>query len=278
MFSAAQNQRPGFLSGAFQMDSLLNGCGSKVTRPFPVVELLCLSVLILITVFRRKLSSNDQYRRETSKPPLHIAVSKSGMAPFIVSLIKGKDEKSSPSKLQSSVDAAICLERISLDDNILLNILVYLSDVDIGKLSLTSRSLSGNCTSDFVWEQLWIMTYGAMWNDSNVVKIREIRGITWNPTVRMQECALKDSNYRAGDGLLMKKCPRPSQGWLVFYKEFEFCWMDWLLAGCCTQGYCLIGLYGSVYDITNFLPEHPVSCHHNLIITTISSEITYEMK
>ena len=248
------------------MEGVIESTGPNLSQAFPVVELLCFLVLILITVFRRKLSSNDQYRSESdSVPPINL-VNNSSVAHFFSSVFDGKRAESAPSRLRLSDDGAICLEHISLDDNVLLNIVVYLSDCEIEKLTLTSKKFSQSCTSDFVWEQLWIMTFGAMWNDPNLVKIREMRGITWNSIDQNQEVTQNFESHGVRNSLYTKKCPRPPQGWLIFYKEFEFCWMDWLLAGCCTQGYCLIGLYGSLYDITNFLPEHPVrNCNHLII-------------
>ena len=247
------------------MDGAIESTGPNLSQAFPVVELLCFLVLILITVFRRKLSSNDQYRSESDSVPPSNLGNNSSVAHFFSSVFDGKLVESTPSRRRSN-DSAICLGHISLDDNVLLNIVVYLSDSEIEKLTLTSKKFSQNCTSDFIWEQLWIMTFGAMWNDPNLVKIREMRGITWNSIDQSQELTQNFSSHGVRNSLYAKKCPRPPQGWLIFYKEFEFCWMDWLLAGCCTQGYCLIGLYGSLYDITNFLPEHPVrNCNHLII-------------
>ena len=248
------------------MDGAIGSTGSNLSQAFPVVELLCFLVLILITVFRRKLSSNDQYRSESDSAPPSDLLNNSNVAHFFASVFNGKSVESTPSRLRLSNDGALCLERISLDDNILLNIVVYLSDSEIEKLTLTSKKFSENCTSDFIWEQLWIMSFGAMWNDPNLVKIREMRGITWNSIDQSQAITRSIDNHGERSSLHVKKCPRPPQGWFIFYKEFEFCWMDWLLAGCCTQGYCLIGLYGSLYDITNFLPDHPVSFYHYLTI------------
>ena len=38
---------------------------------------------------------------------------------------------------------------------------------------------------------------------------------------------------------------RPKTSWLQFYLEFEFGWLDWLLAGCNTDACCLLGLQGA---------------------------------
>jgi hypothetical protein len=82
-----------------------------------------------------------------------------------------------------------------------------------------------------------------MWKSPDILKIRKVRGIRWDPFAPS----------------LSSTSRRPAQGWLLFYMQFEFCWIDWLLAGCCTSELCLAGLHGSIYNLTSFLHEHPGS-------------------
>ena len=232
--------------------------------PVILIEFICFLILALITVFRKKLSSNDEYRHDVSS--LSVAV------PAVASnqVHEEKNRALNCAKINATAScltsrqeytriSSMCLDRLSLDDNILLNIITYLSDRDIGHLTLLSKHFLKSCTSDMIWEQLWKITYGPMWAHERFTEIRKIRGIVWNPTVRHDfagepatPSTLQEQNLSF----------RPPQGWLHFYLEFGFCWMDWLLSGCCTQEYCLIGLYGSLYNITNFLPDHPVSKSH----------------
>ena len=224
-----------------------------------LIEMICFVILALITVFRKKLSSNDEYRHDDS--------ASSVTAPTVASnqlqkemngdkcLERNAKTRSPPSKQEITLISSLCLDRLSLDDNILLNIIIYLPDRDIGHLTLSSKNFLKNCTSDMIWEQLWKITYGTMWAHERFTDIRQIRGILWNPTVRH---VFAEVPAAVSTSLEKSLYFRPPQGWLHFYLEFEFCWMDWLLAGCCTQEYCLIGLYGSLYNITNFLPDHPV--------------------
>jgi hypothetical protein len=51
----------------------------------------------------------------------------------------------------------------------------------------------------------------------------------------------------------------PAQGWFHFYLRFELCWVNWLLAGLCTQAKCCVGIHGSIFDVTDFLSLHPGS-------------------
>ena len=232
--------------------------------PVILIEFICFLILALITVFRKKLSSNDEYRHDVSS--LSVAV------PAVTQNQIQKEKNGAVNCLKINTTAScqttrqeitrissMCLDRLSLDDNILLNIITYLPERDIGHLILLSKLFLKSCTSDMIWEQLWKITYGPMWAHERFTEIRKIRGILWNPTVRHDLIG-----EHATLSFLQEKTlsSRPPQGWLHFYLEFGFCWMDWLLAGCCTQEYCLIGLYGSLYDITNFLPDHPVRKPH----------------
>lgn len=133
------------------------------------------------------------------------------------------------------------LSRMSSD--LLLVICEFLVPADIGRLSSVSRTLAKDCKADFIWEQLWLQNYGAMWEDEKVRELQRCRGIVWSPRRLGRE----------------GRAPPPTQGWFVFYLEWESCWLEWLMAGMCTTDKCVLGLGGSIYDITVFLPMHPGS-------------------
>jgi hypothetical protein len=214
---------------------------------FPIYECILFLVLIFITIFRRKLSSNDAYRSPEENQNNKILNVMETIVPVVP--CNGDHPKHSIPQ-----DGCINLDLICSDANILLNIVVYLSDTNIGKLALTSKNLRKDACSDFIWKQLWIETFGIMWNHKKVKEIRQIRGITWDPT----DVSVKDSLSFGNEDLVIMQ---PTQGWLTFYLEFNFCWIDWLLAGCSSTELCLIGLHGSIYNITAFLSEHPVRNH-----------------
>ncbi len=44
-----------------------------------------------------------------------------------------------------------------------------------------------------------------------------------------------------------------------FYFLFSCSWLNWAIAGKCSETHCLVGLHGAVYDITGFLDDHPGS-------------------
>ena len=125
-----------------------------------------------------------------------------------------------------------------LSEDILIKLVNYLNNREICALSAVSKQFSQIMKSDLVWENLWIKTYGAMWQSPAISTIREQRRILWDPF----------ANWGP-----------PGQGWFLFYLQFEICWMDWLLAGMCTPSKCLVGLNYSIYDVTKFVPLHPGS-------------------
>lgn len=49
------------------------------------------------------------------------------------------------------------------------------------------------------------------------------------------------------------------QGWKEFFFEFEVSWLEWLAAGQNFESSCLVGVHGRLYDITDFMHQHPGS-------------------
>jgi len=235
--------------------------------------ILLFFVLVCITLFRKRLSCNDHFRVEE-------AVSSSSSSPGSGS--SGGSTKTSGSTSNSlTVDllslghrhffskmaaAAVFLDNSNeaerdgqacnsnssnnndkrnskdimskLAPELMLQIMSFLTHEELCILGCLSHTLARETRSDFIWEQLWLQAYSSMWNHERIAAIRRLRGIAWDPT----------ANWGP-----------PSQGWFLFFWEFESCWTDWLLAGCCTNEFCLIGLGGSIHDITEFLPHHPGS-------------------
>lgn len=58
-------------------------------------------------------------------------------------------------------------------------------------------------------------------------------------------------------GLLFPPCFE--QGWKEFFFEFEASWLEWLAAGQNFESSCLVGVHGRLYDITEFMHQHPGS-------------------
>lgn len=139
---------------------------------------------------------------------------------------------STPSSSSSSQSDLICNTLQQRD--VLLNIIYYLAITDVGSLMGVSRALYVDSRSDQIWENLWKVDYGTMWDELSHVRLR--RNIVWSP---------------------LDNWGPPAQGWFIFYIEFEACWMEWMLAGFSSTEMCLVKLFDSIYDVTPFLSEHP---------------------
>ena len=125
---------------------------------------------------------------------------------------------------------------LSYSKEIYIIIASYMDTDDILSFSRTCSLLAEEFSCGVIWEQLWRLRYGKMWRD--FAYLRELRGIHWDPY----------ANW--GD---------PLSGWFVFYLEFEYCWANWLLAGCNNRKMCYLVLYSQIYDVTSFVPGHPGS-------------------
>ena len=147
----------------------------------------------------------------------------------------------------------------NMSDVVLLHTMTYLTYKDIAALGSCNVSLARDTRSDTVWRKLWFQNFGDMWTQESIVSIRKARHIEWDPCKHVD----KDRSYRQLSGLSAQEVAesdwRPRQGWFMFFLEFDACWVDWLLAGFCTEERCLVGIGGNIYDLTAFLPHHPGS-------------------
>ena len=190
----------------------------EFVQKYPVVQGLLLGVLALLTVFRKKLSSNNEYRRRPSTikqvtKKHHSNHTKVGKGKGHVSFTKFSTE-------------------------VMVHIVSYMTNHEIACLMTTSKRMYREISMDAIWEQLWLQTYGAMWQHPEIRKIREGRGIYWDPLL----------NYGP-----------PQQGWYRFFLLFEVSYIDWILAGYCSHDRCLVGIRNSIVDVTNFIDVHPGS-------------------
>lgn len=201
---------------------------------------LVLAVLILITIYRRRLSSNDAYRDSTNARDKEEVQQKGQIKPneifkSLANIIRKKaGQQSRPSTPRN--DSSFSLHNLPVD--IIINLVGYLNTSEIVKLMAVSKRMKFDLQSDTIWEQLWLQTYGSMWKTKTMKKLREDKGIFWDP---------------------LNNCGHPQQGWYTFYITFEACWADWLLAGYCTNERCVVVLNSSIYDLTSFVHEHPGS-------------------
>lgn len=229
-----------------------------IMTSIPLLEGTIFVVLATITIFRKQLSSNDRYRsdhttKKTSTARIPVISTPSEDEPnvslvdyfpsgpttsfvHIFNDVTGNSFKRSSSFNIDNKLQGFTLTTLSHDS--LLHIVEMLDFTDIIALSSVNRRLRSTLNEDWVWAQLWRVRYLPMWQHPKIVSIREKRSILWDPT---------------------KILHQPKQGWKDFYRQFEFCWIDWLLAGACSEHYCLLALFGCIIDATKFLPIHPGS-------------------
>lgn len=216
------------------------------------IELLVFLVLLYITLYRRDLSSNRAYRKQstaTSLPASRLRVptlSREDLTHGIrtvsmkVSDMSGRVRdlfNSSPHgyMLQQSLSGAYAarpaprhwppaphsgaLQRLLSNKDLMLSVLTCLEASDISSLTTTCKGflslhdpviyllitfleLSLTGAQEFIWMQLWAQRYGLrVWRSPSISRLRTRRGIRWNPF----------SNWGP-----------PSQGWKLFFMEFEF--------------------------------------------------------
>jgi hypothetical protein len=116
-----------------------------------------------------------------------------------------------------------------------VHIASFLHPKDVTSLACVSKSyrevVDRGDTSNAIWKTLWERDYA--WIVQNWI---------------VGQIALKRSN--------------PPSSFVVdkeFYFAFGKCYINYVLAGQNTQESCLVGLHSHIYDITNFLDDHPGS-------------------
>lgn len=231
---------------------------------FPA-EVCILVVLIMITIYRRRLSSNHEYRgkqtrhKGTKRQPLELSTMISTSSKRIVEEQPRRLYKmilSLPKRISTTIDEQIFL---TFDENedynngknhtrsiltkltpeLIYHVLHFLPTDDIVRMGLTSRKYySLIISNNMFWEHLWVQTYSYLWNHHAIRKIRQEKQLFWDPLL----------NYAP-----------PQCGWFYFYLLFENCWIDWLLAGLNTPRCCMVVVRNNWYDVTSFLAEHPGS-------------------
>jgi len=240
------------------MDLFYIGYNSEENHYYMKPEATVAVLLILLTIFRRKLSSSSEYgirltwrwgwtdsyatsiyRYFINLIFQHYHTQSSGDIKgdrrWDANFIAGGTGTVSPDR-ELIIDSKRQLSDLSVE--ILINIFSHLRTVDVIKTKLLSRSMLAAVSDECIWKQMWMNSFSSMWSDPNIKRIRLERNITWDPNI---------APYR------------PPQGWFLFYVLFDICWVDWLLAGYCTKSRSLIGYDRSILDVTDFVDYHPGS-------------------
>ena len=69
---------------------------------------------------------------------------------------------------------------------------------------------------------------------------------------------------------------QPNSSMKDFYFTFTETWLNYTIAGCNSTEKCLIGLHGHVFDISNFVEEHPGSTETLLLQAGRDATVFFE--
>ncbi len=119
------------------------------------------------------------------------------------------------------------------------SILSYLSSEDLLTMAQVSYGFQTFADSNAVWKAAWEVRFKGVWGSE----------------------AIQNAVLRWHCHLDRRKYPILPTGmtWKVFFSVFELSWLDWVLAGCNSENLCLVGIHGSIFDVTQFLNNHPGS-------------------
>lgn len=249
-------------------------------KNLPLFNTILFIVLAIITVYRRKLSSNDEYRKRTLRKetdpvrqtnhynhhhhhsPSHPSHSQSASSTAssavstiasIQALLNAKAlmpkfillHVEKPTHREDETTTTTSIIQSKQQDSLLTinsDLLVHIIMYLETQDILLLSQVSKQLRSDIMADYVWEQLWIQTYSSFwRLPKIKEIR---------------------IGRGIYwdpLDNYAAPQSGWFAFYLAFETCWMDWLLAGYCTSERCLVGIDHAIYDTTLFMPEHPGS-------------------
>mmetsp|Transcript_26108 Transcript_26108/g.34288 ORF Transcript_26108/g.34288 Transcript_26108/m.34288 type:complete len:391 (-) Transcript_26108:378-1550(-) len=184
---------------------------------------ICLvAFLYTVTVFRKKLSSNSVYYVDEDKTAKNFPSSREKIA----------------QNRRRRRELSICTEDQfwqTLNTSLVEEMTSYLNPGEIYRFSQANRTSQKLCERGQIWKFQWKNRFGHIENSA-----------TW------KECLARwNLNWNSG--------MKPAQGWKYFFFEFQASWVNLVTAGQDTDSQCLIGIEGAVYNVTNFIDDHPGS-------------------
>lgn len=188
-------------------------------KRLPVIETCLFMVLAVITVYRKKLSSNDEYRGQPKKKPLKNRVAST---------------KTGNSHLETSTSLS-GRGLGSFSDELCFAIALYLLPEEIAQLSQCNQHLYYKLQHEQFWREKWMLTFGPIMREPFILDLCRDRGISF------------------------ELIQPPTGSWRQFFVVFECTWLNWLLAGCNCFDRCCIALDGDILDVTIFQHDHPGS-------------------
>lgn len=244
-----------------------------------ILGLIVFSVLFSVTIFRKNLSANQNYmdprtlemaksteiRRAANEAAVHTvhrihqatvecahvvahsakaaAITQSGILHDTLYGNAWLDDDELDHTDQKK--SARCLISLLANEMILL-VLDYLDLETLLAVSPACRPLALLCDNNELgvgcaWQRRWLRRFGSIWTSDLISAAIERDGtrINWDP--------------------FHPNSKPPADGWRAFFFEFEDSWINWSLAMLNTKERCYVGLHGGVYNLTEFIDEHPGS-------------------
>ena len=179
-------------------------------------------LLVVATHYRKEWSSNSEYRKRIRSR-------------------RSKDLRPTllDSNLYTPLDDLSKLDEIFGTEDIIVRIVEFLGMGDVEHLFGTSSTIHFLLSNEIVWKKIFVSRHGYIWENDILTQIRYNRGISFDP---------RDD-----------ACPTPAQGWRNFMTDFEYAYVDWLLAGHNRPDACYLHIDKEVLDVSLFLPAHPGS-------------------
>lgn len=154
---------------------------SNSLKHLPVLEICLFLVLAVITVYRKKLSSNDEYRDQPKQKLLKNRIS---------------------SMKRTSTAEPSGQELGSLSDELCFAIALYLLPEEIAQLSQCNQHLYNKLQHEQFWREKWVSTFGSVMREQFIVDLCRDRGITldhmqpqngsWRQFFALYECTWQD--------------------------------------------------------------------------------------
>ena len=219
-------------------------------------QILVISLLSVITIFRREMSCNAVYGEE-----------KVQTKPRSPSMDKRLESQSEWNKSKSK-----SCPLLELPNDVQIKCLSYLHPRDILTLScvdsqmheMIHAEIAPNSMSSLLWFHIFIRDYAwilTQW-EHGVYAVNQSRGVEWNCPDKI--ASLLGNNGTRSGRLSNTTYTRIMQGKVKvptmkeFYLMFSQTWLNYCIAGR-TQNPTLVGIHGHVFDMTPFLEYHPGS-------------------
>lgn len=242
------------------------------------LEAWVFAMLCVLTVFRKELSSNDDHRVLRKSAQSSFAETANAAAAALRTSYHDvttsntakppRTHISTPSMSQHECEKMDFMQCLPHDTWML--VFRYLDLRAVFSAGMVSRGSS--CLVDApldipcAWRDLWLRRFGKIWHTPVMRAAAALHHVHWDPVTSLPKFAAV-----AGQ--------RPTS-WRRFFFDFDSSWLDWCLVGhnrrpvteqerkakaessgkdVLSEWRCLVGIHGSIYNLTNFLEEHPGS-------------------